>query len=442
MARPTHRHGHGITVSLFVWIGIVITGPLPLAHAAPNGWTLLVDGSVPYSSPLFPDVSTSYSILAWTAESGRDDLAVKITGVFPHSRYTAYDLYELEDGNPIGHLKDVEIEPDAGSVNPFRPFVSRDTADASRTYTVWFAPGTAAQHDPMWDNATVFGKNVLFRPPGAQTPVIAYRIYKPDPGCNILGCVDQPHIEFFRENGNGGLTPEPEPPRLRVLETVRTFVKSALNRRLGAGARALVNRERIDFYRTLSQGLTPTDDNGYLVAGLSRNPADRIAVIRFKAPTFPDTSPGGEAEHAFPADHAKEVRYWSFSIGGPPLGRVSSGISDAEAIVDEEGFVTVVIAPDNALLRSWVENAGFNFLPTGRHFQRIAILRHLCADSSFAFAAKHVPEVSSDDLIAGRVNLEDYVATKFIGDYAPTGHYYTIPEFFRAFGPRLFRRTQ
>jgi len=67
----------------------------------------------------YPDLYSNYWEYTYYM-TGNEDKAVCLTGEFPYARYFSISLYNDETGDAIGGINDVEIEPDKGSVNPFR----------------------------------------------------------------------------------------------------------------------------------------------------------------------------------------------------------------------------------------------------------------------------------------------------------------------------------
>ena len=67
----------------------------------------------------YPDLYSNYWEYTYYM-SGNENKAVCLSGQFPYARYFSVSLYNDETGDAIGGINDIEIEPDKGSVNPFR----------------------------------------------------------------------------------------------------------------------------------------------------------------------------------------------------------------------------------------------------------------------------------------------------------------------------------
>ena len=79
-----------------------------------------------------PDIGNTFST-AWFKIPAGAKIVMK--GDFPHMRHWSFVTY-TEDGVPRDGLHDIEIEPDAGSSNPFRAGVRRDVEPRRYTITI------------------------------------------------------------------------------------------------------------------------------------------------------------------------------------------------------------------------------------------------------------------------------------------------------------------
>ena len=73
----------------------------------------------------YPDLYSNYWEYTYYM-SGNENKAVCLSGQFPYARYFSVSLYNDETGDAIGGINDIEIEPDKGSVNPFRASTSEN----------------------------------------------------------------------------------------------------------------------------------------------------------------------------------------------------------------------------------------------------------------------------------------------------------------------------
>jgi hypothetical protein len=157
-------------------------------------------------------------------------------------------------------------------------------------------------------------------------------------------------------------------------------------------------------------GLYANRDTHYVAARLPlRRSNDDVAIIKFRAPRVPSSM--GDLGHPERA----HVRYWSFCIGSGMNTTTSSCLSDANALVDESGFVTIVIAKPS--LRDI--SSGVNFMDRPNVFLPILIYRNLLTSDGFIGDFRKIPYWNARSPLTSI--SEDLAADKFIGDYAPVG---------------------
>ncbi|MBI2823448.1 MAG: PhnD/SsuA/transferrin family substrate-binding protein [Planctomycetia bacterium] len=355
----------------------------------------------------FPDQNASYWSYRFAHPVG-ENFGLRIRGHFPHARFMGFAIYDQESMIAGDSLVDSEIEPDRGSKNPFAPGADRNAR--ARAYTAWLVP-----HDR---HRTPDGSaNLVHIPPPepgqrAQSLELWYRVYLPD--------------ARFVDDPAGVALPTIEAVDLKTGEAVACPPSRSLRNWIGG---ALCNIPptrgdgRLEFYRSEGKATFANPDNRYIVARLdfTRQP---IVVIRFKAPRYTDTC----REPDKPLSDEDEVRYWSMSLGGISM-RTSASLADTSAIVDESGWVTVVVGPES--MAEEVAARGLNFLPRGRLLVPFLIYRNMLP-RNFAGSHDKVPIWPP----ARRSSIEEpsvIAAQHFIGDYAPQGRYYGRDEFLAAF---------
>ncbi|HYF25201.1 MAG TPA: hypothetical protein VD931_05635, partial [Baekduia sp.] len=84
----------------------------------------------------YPDEAAIYWVGAYQQLPGA---RLRITGRYPHARYFSFNVYDAAQ-RPLDALADVEIRPDAGSVNPFEAGADRRAAKRDYTAFVDFGP--------------------------------------------------------------------------------------------------------------------------------------------------------------------------------------------------------------------------------------------------------------------------------------------------------------
>jgi hypothetical protein len=264
----------------------------------------------------------------------------------------------------LGSFTDYQIIPDEGSRNPF---VSPDARTAGpREFTLWLVPsGQQAHVLEMPNSANILQlprRDTPRVPPGIE---IWYRVYLPDENTLATGCSGPPIVTAFD-----------------ALTMVRVKCPIPSDDGFLAG-RALLhhilpgdNTDQVRFYSSTGEGSFPNPDNRYALARLHFRPGRDLAVVRFKPPRTPSTSEG--ETHGSAA--AYDVRYWSLELFGLS-SRTFGGLSDNDVTVDEDGYVTVVVGPDD--LEEEVLSRGLNFIPRGGVFEPCLIYRNLLSQNGF-----------------------------------------------------------
>ncbi len=105
----------------------------------------------------YPDLYSNYWEYTYDL-SKHPDKVLRFSGEFPHCRYFSFSVYNDETGTAIGGINDVYIEPEEGSVNPFRVSTSR-----TGRFTVYLVPEKLADDfKKSWspDNICIVGDGV------------------------------------------------------------------------------------------------------------------------------------------------------------------------------------------------------------------------------------------------------------------------------------------
>ena len=112
------------------------------------------------------------------------DSSLTITGEFPHSRYISFTTYDPRT-RAVDSIFDAQIQPDAGSTNPFLPGASRTALP--RSYAVSVKHDTNPPDHTPGDN-TIYTESAEF--------FVVYRIYLADSGTGRNGGVALPAITY------------------------------------------------------------------------------------------------------------------------------------------------------------------------------------------------------------------------------------------------------
>jgi hypothetical protein len=384
------------------------------------------DWSIPFSgskrwTPLLPDMNATYWYYAITRTRG-DKIGFRIRGQFGHARYRGFNVYNDSTGDLVwgtnnpdirSSLRDVDIMPDDGSVNPYCAGVPRD-AD-HRDYTVYLIPATPEPYNIPKDGNVITFPSVWFddlNVDGVENLSLYLRVYLPDQDLKrhrLSGGVPLPRIEAFdMTTGAAVACPEKRPiPGTGDMPT-------------GPGANT---DGEVHFYRVTAADYYPNQDTAYLVTIFGSEEiaiGDTVAVIKIKPPTYTDTS-----DPAGITPDQTEVRYWSFDVNSPTLTNVTACLADYQAKVAKDGFVYVVLGRELPRIRKKVKDAGLNFLPWGAHQQIVLVYRQILP--AFPYSAKAVP-IYDPKLPREEQAADTYFKKKFATEpigipYAPSGKF-------------------
>lgn len=361
---------------------------VPSDQTIPPACTWRNVASAAKGSQNFPDGEAT----TWTTYYyARQGLLLHIKGQFPYARYMSFTVqpisYQSDSNSSVtfdqqggDRLYDANIKPDKGSVNPFKVGVSRTSG--KRNYSVWvrFQPPTGTAHG-----------NVLF---GGTSGLgaLSYRIYAPDKGRNVQGDVPLPTIDkvFLQAGGNlnNAITVHvPACPPAAPLKA--TSVAQSIAQSLAA-VPALSWQHNLTNL-TDASGAPSNEDfyQGYslLVTRLPHN--SKLAVMRFKAPTFPATYRNGAL-----TGH-EQVRYWSVCANDANSGRLAGCVTDDQANLDAQGYATIVLGTSGQQPRGSTALRSANWLTLSSSQPSVVIYRQLLATSSFKQSIARAPNSTS-----------------------------------------------
>ncbi|WP_090941899.1 hypothetical protein [Nonomuraea jiangxiensis] len=381
-----NRSRLGVVALIAAAFATVPQGAASAADIPDCAWDLKVSPDT--VNVFYPDSAAAYWVLPFTVEEG---LRIKLSGRYPDSRYASIQVYKEggglfeSNGVPSG-LTDHRIQPDAGSANPWQ-----QQASPGGRFTVTVSPDTA----PGQVNT------LPLAPPGtpAGSPGnIVYRVYLPAGG--DFDQVPLPDVTFERD---GVAQPVP------TCESGQTAVAGAGQARGDAATSAVAARPAAEraapaFARPdlddRPVGGFPNADSAYLYADVTPPVADRVLVVRGKAPR------SVQGPHPAPWPSAgKDVRYWSMctNLTLPPFQVVRNllpdGTSDYGCRADDQtgldsgGHYSYVVGRE-AQRQAIEQVPGVTFLPFSADrpaaTHRI-ILRNMVADPGFAQAVQNVP---------------------------------------------------
>ena len=382
---------------------VVLAGPAAAAELGPPRTVMGYGDWEPFigtdlTTPAIPDYNANYFAFAFIRSDEAKYVGLRLKGQFGYARYMSFNIYRAHHSPSFGALTDAQMLPAPGSVNPFLPGTDPDAKN--RSYVVAVQPAGYAK-DPQENT---------FEYDSAQMPTLVVMIRYYVPQGSATANVPLPAIEAY---------------------DVRTGQSVAMPEQYLLGGRSMalfgwimrpifttIVDSKIRFYHSEGAGLFPNADNLYLIGAVTRRRGE-VVVVRVKPPTFPkDTSEYGSTQ----------VRYWSLN----ETNRNTStplGLRDDQFKVASDGFVYVAIGDKG--IRRQAEKRGYNFMPWRIRGKTGAVIyRNMVTDPSYAGSIDNVPIL---DLSDSR-NIYAQNATRFIGDYAPSGVVISLRKFLKGGG--------
>lgn len=369
----------------------------------------------------FPDTATTYIPTAFKLPAGAK---LVIKGQFPYIRHWNFNTYNAK-GEPQDALSDIDIDPDAGSANPFRPGVPRNTAQRNFTmYIVNGAPTSPRAHNTLYTNADADTEAYLWM-----------RNYVPDHSVNYVGNVPLPKVELqladgkvLSEDATCAVTNTPMRGKqlphtvnakawailthLPWVDTANVGAKDVTVRPL----QAFFNRKQVllDLFFPAFSLKSPEITGGwwsnkatrYGYTYLSRN-FGKVYVVTGKLPTTPHTW-HGETDNMADA----QVRYTSFCTGSALTSATTTDCIYDEQLqrtVDKSGHYFLVISraedrPKNATEQcgvSWINYGNGDGMVSGSSEYAILINRHTMINPSFTHSWFAVQKPGTEAQVMG-----------------------------------------
>ncbi len=422
---------HSLLALLAVVVGLLAIVPAGASAAAAatfpycSWWTETTPETL---NVAFPDAAATYWTTPFYAEEG---LEVKVEGTYPDARYMSFNVYNEAGGSFEANqvqsgIADYQIEPEPGSVNPFK---TKGAAGGSFTVTI---SGAAKPGDV---NTLPLAPEGEAGPGPAPLGFLLYRVYLPTGG---NGTVQLPKLTFVKGGKSVALPRCPSPsgkPKAPV-QTQKAF-NAALKlhkfeaKEEGEGTQPCRGSEcppPMEFFRAKEEATNsffPNVDNAYVSAFIRPLP-NSVVVVRGKAPR----TPSGTSPTPWPKP-GLQLRYFSLCnniyrspwpvVANPlPGGPTEYGCAaDNETKLNGRGEYAYVIA--NPSQRTAVEKAGGTFIPlstTQPHSRQILIFRNMLPSESFTRAVQDAPPDGSPES-----------AAKAMGPYYPRAYRCTLSEF-------------
>lgn len=348
------------------------------------------------------------------------NLGLVITGEFGYARYMSYNIYREAKGTALKALRDVEIEPLPGNVNPFRP--SSPVNAPNRNYGVHvFCRANASPALLMQPNRLTFERN-----DNVTLLVVILRYYLPvngsagGPTPNDRAGVPLPDIKAI--DIRTGL-PLALPPN-----TVPQGMPEPIFAEKLAPIFQTIVDDNLRFYHVDGAGEYDNKDNLYLLNAVNKQ-KDEVLLLKFKAPVY------GSNNSEFLKE---EVRYWSFNEGNPDTS-TSWGTPDQDFREATDGLIYIAIG--GIEIKEWAEAGGYNFMPwLAKSTPSVVVYRNLVTNEvTFREdSIRKVPVLSglTEMPITGvdDPRIDKFDAKNSIGIYAPTGMKVTQEAFLKNYG--------
>ena len=338
-----------------------------------------LDYPVAGTNVIAPDTNTVYYNTAFELPAGA---TITLHGQFPHSRFFSLTTYVTKAGvagYPATSIFDEQINPDPGSVNPFRPGESRKAMKRSFTITISGQPapaepapntlyvgqeGHTEETQPVQMIMRIYraDKNLEANagvplPAPTLDPALGEPVSEESAACGALDDVNSvPSISFASQGAPvpaylhlRGLAPAPHPAVNPILwERFRN--PAYLQKPFLAGAGEPYEKSIASLPTAITSGLYATPANAYILGYADRTigpntEGHNILVLHAKMPTHPTTYKKDKTNDSA----GTQVRYWSIctagAIANPPLLPTDSAcLFDQEVPTNSAGEYTVVVS--------------------------------------------------------------------------------------------------
>ncbi len=339
-----------------------------------------IDYPVPGTNIIAPDTDTVYYYTRFQLPAGA---TITLHGQFPHARFfslTTYVTKGTEPGLPSTSIYDEQINPDPGSVNPFRAGEDRRAKNRSYTLTI------NGQTPPAEPAANTLYAGQEGKTGETQQIEIIMRTYRPDKNLESNAGVPLPSPTVNLENGEQfteeaaacsavsdasgiaalpiekiaaptpasyvhlrDLAPAPH-PAVNPVDWERFRNLPYLEKPFFAGAGEPYEHLITTLPTAVTSGLYATPANAYLIGYADRTigpntEGHNILVIHAKMPTHPDTYNNNKVSE----DGTTQVRYWSICTAGGvekpyDFETNSACLFDQEVPTNSNGEYTVVVS--------------------------------------------------------------------------------------------------
>ncbi len=373
-------YGVGMRLSAVLAALAVVGGAVaaaPQSTAAPElgcAWQFMSNATT--LNVAFPDANATYWVLPYTLLAGD---RITLAGQYPYARYMSLNTYGT-DFDTVDTLRDNEITPDPGSGNPFADPTATSLPPDRRHWHATVTTGPA-DHSRNEIAALPTGAGAQRLPAG----FLIIRVYVPDDAASPAGGVPLPQVSLTRAGRTVEVTTcsAPFDPAAVTGGPIGAAAASTFDAVIASAAAGAFpgNTPEATFVNPAStSGLFPNGDNKYVGAALTHQPG-RVAVVRGRAPTYPDTRAGAPV-----TEPGTQVRYWSMCQNDlvSPYPVVACA-ADFQTAVDDSGYYTYVIATPDDVPASAAADPAVTVLPWGSTdvAKKVLFLRHMLPSPQF-----------------------------------------------------------
>lgn len=398
--------------------------------------------AIPIQKPnLYPDLGSTYFVAQYVLPEGA---SLTFHGKFGHLRYMSWTMYgrpgRLGQIASADHLRDYQIKPDKGSINPFRLRSKRNRGPRKFTFHIVSGPIPAKRapntiYTQTTDPSTRLGMSI--------------RNYLSDRGRDGTGGAGLPRLVLNLADGTK-LRGKRACAKLDPIEDAsKSTFPPALWKSLVAASPDPVNSPAFNrprwekFWNPLYSvaGIFMTDpaeraatfppvarggfqsnpDTDYMITATSLKYGP-LMTISGKMPTFPRTLPA--AKRWKPRNY--QLRYWSLCTGSSPVtGLGYDCVIDQQVPLTRKRRYTIVVGrskdrPRNARAAcgyKWINfGQGENYPdPASRNYVGIMYMRFMAASRRWKRAPQRVKTPGTEKRI--------------MGPYFPTSRYWTKSAF-------------
>ncbi len=383
----------------------------------------------------YPDESAKYWVSMVPMIPGT---RLRINGRYAALRYFSFNVYDPML-RPSDAIADFEITPDEGGENPF----VKEGAGYGDTYTV-YVEFTGKPENPAPN--TVYAGEFFVADAALPQPLMTglfYRSYAPNEGFDFDGGVGLPILTLETADGEVELLPTADCVEPLLPTLGNTLPELGLNDVLGevdfpddpfllANGQTPLGLPDVqthkfhglpEFYfvflaellglpigeqinsimpETGGGGFLSNIHNAYTYSIYYRSKGN-VILFRAKAPTYRT-----QAGVPFASE---QLRYWSVCQNEVASQRYFACIRDDEALLDDQGYFTVIISDEADRPANAVDGNDINWMPWGPYLDAGVIYRHMLPNENYV--------ESIHDVERGQ-NVDDVM-----GEYAPQAAYCT-----------------